>query len=138
MAELTVYGTPWCGDCRRTKTFLGEHRIAYDWVDINESEEGRRRVEEIQDGGLSTPTLVFADGSHLIEATNDELARKLGLTLEAKQPSYDLAIVGGGPAGLSAAIYAAREGIDSIVIDRSALGGQAGATERIDNYPGFP
>ena len=74
----------------------------------------------------------------LIEPTNEELARKLGLTLEAKRGCYDLAIVGGGPAGLAAAIYAAREGIDAVVIERSGLGGQAGVTERIDNYPGFP
>ena len=74
----------------------------------------------------------------LVDPTNEELARKLGLTLEAKRSCYDLAIVGGGPAGLAAAIYAAREGIDAVVVERSGLGGQAGVTERIDNYPGFP
>lgn len=92
----------------------------------------------MQGGGRSIPTIVFADGTHIIEPSNDELARRLGLRLEAERSAYQLAIVGGGPAGLSAAIYAAREGIDAIVIDRSALGGQAGVTERIDNYPGFP
>jgi thioredoxin reductase (NADPH) len=66
------------------------------------------------------------------------LARKLGLQLKAERPFYDLIIVGGGPTGLTASIYAAREGIDSLVIEKSALGGQAGVTERIDNYPGFP
>ena len=66
------------------------------------------------------------------------LARKLGLKIEADRQAYDLAIIGGGPAVLAAAIYAAREGIDAVVIDRSAMGGQAGVTERIDNYPGFP
>ena len=77
-------------------------------------------------------------GSMLVDPSNDELARKLGLRLEAERGFYDVAMVGGGPAGLVAAIYAAREGMDAIVIDRSALGGQAGVTERIDNYPGFP
>src|SRR5262249_33102429 len=77
-------------------------------------------------------------GGYLLEPANDELARKLGLTLEANRPEYDLVIVGGGPTGLAAAIYAAREGIEAIVVDKSGLGGQAGVTERVDNYPGFP
>jgi len=81
---------------------------------------------------------VFSDGSFLAEPGNDELARKLGLALKAKRTSYDLIIIGGGPTGLTAAIYAAREGISCLVIEKSALGGQAGVTERIDNYPGFP
>ncbi|HEY2704889.1 MAG TPA: FAD-dependent oxidoreductase [Candidatus Dormibacteraeota bacterium] len=138
MAEVTVYGAPWCPDCRRAKKFLGEQRVAYDWVDIDQDAEGLRIVEELQKGGRTIPTVVFRDGDPLIDPSNEELAGRLGLTLEAQRPFYDLAIVGGGPAGLAAAIYAAREGIDAIVVDRSALGGQAGVTERIDNYPGFP
>ena len=138
LSEIKVYGAPWCPDCKRAKKFLAEHRQRYDWIDIDENAEGLRFVEELQGGGRSIPTIVFSDGSHLLEPTDEELARKLGLKLEASRPFYDLAIVGGGPAGLAAAIYAAREGIDCIVIDRSGLGGQAGVTERIDNYPGFP
>jgi thioredoxin reductase (NADPH) len=138
MADVTVYGAPWCPDCRRSKKFLAEQRVAYDWVDIDKDVEGLRLVEELQKGGRTIPTIVFADGGMLIDPPNEDLARRLGLTLEAKRAFYDLAIVGGGPAGLAAAIYAAREGIDTIVIDRGGLGGQAGVTERIDNYPGFP
>jgi len=133
-----VYGATWCPDCKRAKRFLAEQRVAYDWVDIGEDGEGLRVLEQAQQGGHTIPMVVFDDGSTLLEPTNEELARKLGLTLQAKRGSYDLAIVGGGPAGLAAAIYAAREGIDSLVIERSGLGGQAGVTERIDNYPGFP
>ena len=139
MADVTVYGAPWCPDCRRSKKFLAEQRVAYDWVDIDKEAEGLRTVEELQKGGRTIPTIVFAEGGDpLIDPSNEELARRLGLTLEAKRAFYDLAIVGGGPAGLAAAIYAAREGIDAIVLDRGGLGGQAGITERIDNYPGFP
>ncbi len=138
MADITVYGAPWCPDCRRTKKFLGEHRVAYEWIDIQEDAAGLRYVEELQGGGRSIPTVVFADGSHLLEPSNEELARKLGLSLEAERGFYDLTIVGGGPAGLTAAIYAAREGMDVVVIDGGSLGGQAGATERIENFPGFP
>jgi len=138
VADITVYGAPWCPDCRRAKRFLGEQRVAYEWVDIDGNPEGLRLVEQLQHGGRTIPTIVFGDGTHQVDPSNEDLARKLGLTLEAKRRSYDLAIVGGGPAGLAASIYAAREGIDALVIERSGLGGQAGVTERIDNYPGFP
>jgi thioredoxin reductase (NADPH) len=138
MAQVTVYGAPWCPDCKRAKRFLAEQRVAYDWVDIDQDAAGMEHVEELQQGGRSIPTIVFDGTDVLVEPTNEELARKLGLTLEAKRSCYDLAIIGGGPAGLAAAIYAAREGIDAVVVERSGLGGQAGVTERIDNYPGFP
>lgn len=138
MERLKVYGAPWCPDCRRAKKFLGEHRVPYDWSDIDEDPAGLEEVQRRQNGGRTIPMIVFGDGSILLEPSNDELARKLGLTLAAERSVYDLAIVGGGPAGLAASMYAAREGIDTIVIDKSALGGQAGVTERIDNYPGFP
>ena len=133
-----MYGAPWCPDCRRAKKFLGEQRVAYDWVDIDLDQDGRATVERLQNGGRTIPTVVFSGGDFLVDPDNEELARRLGLTLEAKRPMYDLAIAGGGPAGLAAAIYAAREGIETVVIDRGGLGGQAGVTERIDNYPGFP
>ncbi len=138
MDPITVYGAPWCPDCRRSKAFLMDQRIPYRWVDIDADADGRAFVERLQDGGRTIPTIVFGDGSHLLEPSNAELAAKLGLRLRAKRSSYDLLIVGGGPAGLSAAIYAAREGMDALVLERGALGGQAGATEEIDNYPGFP
>ncbi|HEU5449546.1 MAG TPA: FAD-dependent oxidoreductase [Acidimicrobiia bacterium] len=82
--------------------------------------------------------MVYADGTHEVNPSDEALARRIGLSLEAERAAYDLVIIGGGPAGLAAAIYAAREGIDSIVVDGSALGGQAGISDRIDNYPGFP
>jgi thioredoxin reductase (NADPH) len=138
MTDLKVYGAPWCPDCRRSKKFLAEHRVPYDWIDIDQDQEGLRFVEELQRGGRTIPTIIFKDGSHLLEPSDDELARKLGLKLAPDRSFYDAAVIGGGPAGLAAAIYAAREGIDTVVIDRSGLGGQAGTTERIDNYPGFP
>ena len=138
MDRITVYGAPWCPDCRRSKGFLNEQRIDYAWVDIDQDAEGRAYVERLQGGGRTIPTIVFPDGSVLLEPSNTELAAKLGLQLKAARSAYDLAIVGGGPAGLAAAIYAAREGISALVIERGGLGGQAGTTERIDNYPGFP
>ena len=135
---IKVYGAPWCPDCRRSKQFLGEMRVPYEWIDIDEDPASAELVRQKNDGRQIIPTIVFPDGSFLVEPSNNELARKLGLTLKAERSFYDLVIIGGGPAGLTAAIYAAREGIDALVIGKSALGGQAGVTERIDNYPGFP
>ena len=138
MAGLKVYGSPACPDCRRSKQFLGEMRVPYEWIDVGEDEAAAAVARELNGGKMIIPTIVFEDGSVLAEPSNSELARKLGLQLRAERSFYDVVIVGGGPTGLAASIYAAREGIDCLVLDASALGGQAGTTERIDNYPGFP
>jgi thioredoxin reductase (NADPH) len=135
---LTVYGAPWCPHCKRVKRFLASHRIPYQNVDIDQRPEAIETIKELQDGGQIIPTVVYGDGSHEVNPSDEALARRIGLTQEATRAAYDLVIVGGGPAGLAAAIYAAREGIDAIVVDGSALGGQAGVSDRIDNYPGFP
>src|SRR6266513_1581246 len=135
---LTVYGAPWCPHCKRVKRFLAAHRVPYENVDIDERPEAVDTIKALQGGGQIIPTVVYDDGTHEVNPSDEALARRLGLSREAARAAYDLVIVGGGPAGLAAAIYAAREGIDSIVVDASALGGQAGVSDRIDNYPGFP
>src|SRR5207249_6532566 len=136
--NIKLYGTNWCSDCKRSKKFLGEQRVHYEFINIEEDQQGQTYVQELQKGGLTIPTIVFEDGSVLIEPSNAELATKLGLETRAKCEFYDLITVGGGPTALTAAIYAARDGYDVLVIERSGLGGQAGITERLDNYPGFP
>jgi thioredoxin reductase (NADPH) len=136
-AEITVYGAYWCPDCRRSKQFLGEHQIPYNWVDIEEDGAGETYVLAKNAGKRIIPTIEFADGTILVEPSNAELATKLGLKMTAQKSHYELVVVGGGPAGLTAALYAAREGISTLVIERAALGGQAAATERLDNMPGF-
>ncbi len=135
---LTVYGAPWCPHCKRVKRFLAAHRVSYDNVDIDEHPEAVDRLKELQHGGQIIPTVLYSDGTVEVNPSDEALATHIGLTLEADRSAYDLVIIGGGPAGLAAAIYAAREGIDAIVVDASALGGQAGISDRIDNYPGFP
>ncbi len=135
---IKLYGTDWCSDCKRSKKFLGEQRIHYDFINIEEDVDGQAYVQKLQNGGMTIPTIVFDDGSILIEPSNAELAAKLGLDTRAKCEFYDLITVGGGPTALTAAIYAARDGFDVLVIERGGLGGQSGITERLDNYPGFP
>ena len=136
--KVTVYGAYWCPDCRRSKKFLGEQFIPYRWVDIEQDLAGEAYVLEKNKGKRIIPLIEFQDGSFLVEPTNAELAKKLGLKTEAKQVYYDLIIIGGGPAGLTASIYAAREGADVLLIERSGLGGQVGITVGLDNFPGFP
>ena len=138
MAEIVIYGASWCPDCRRAKKFLGDQRIPYAWHDLETEPELAAEVQARNDGNNTIPTIVFPDGSHLSEPTNEELAVKLGIQRMAVMHVYDLIIVGGGPAALTTSIYAARENLETLIIDSKGLGGQAGVTERLDNYPGFP
>lgn len=136
--QIVMYGTNWCGDCKRAKQFFGEQRVRYDFVNIEDDEDGMAAVERINDGKHIIPTIVFGDGSVLVEPSNAELAAKLGLARQAQRSFYDLIVIGSGPAGLTAAFYAAREGIETLVIERGGVGGQVAITEQLDNFPGFP
>jgi thioredoxin reductase (NADPH) len=135
---IRVYGASWCPDCRRAKRFLGDQRVPFEWHDIEVDPDGVRIVQERNNGNNVIPTIIFPDDSHLSEPSNEELAEKIGLERSAMMHVYDLIVIGGGPAGLTTSIYAARENLQTLVIDSKGLGGQAGVTERLDNYPGFP
>ena len=105
--KITVYGAFWRSDCRQSKQFLGEQCVRYNWVDIDENEEGRKRIHELNADKQIILTIIFEDGSIFVEPSNAELAAKLSVSSEAKREYYDLVIVGSGSVGLTTALYAA-------------------------------
>lgn len=134
---VRVIGDRWSPKTHQAKDFLARNHIPYLWLDI-ESEEGRKLTADVYLDELKLPLLLFPDGSHLLQPTNIQIGKKIGLKTRAVMPFYDVLIVGAGPAGLAAAVYAASEGLRTIIIEREAPGGQAGTSSRIENYLGFP
>jgi thioredoxin reductase (NADPH) len=135
---IRVAGTLWSPSCHRVKDFLARNRIPYQWLDIEKDAEARQLVEAVNPHQHQLPVVFFPDGQVLVEPDNLLLASKCGLQTQATQPSYDVIIVGAGPAGLGAAVYGASEGLRTLMIDKEATGGQAGTSSRIENYLGFP
>ena len=134
---IIVYSTTWCPDCKRTKKFLGEQRVPYHNIDIESEPQAMKYVEKINNGKRIIPTMVFSDGSIFVEPSNAELAEKLGINTKAQRQFYDTIIIGSGPTGLTAGLYMGREGMDTLVIEKGGIGGQAAITQTLDNFPGF-
>jgi thioredoxin reductase (NADPH) len=134
---IRVAGTLWSPQSHVVKDFLARNQIPYKWLDIETDEEASALVETVgQERNL--PVVFFEDGSSLSAPSIRDLAEKVGLYSQASQPFYDLLIIGGGPAGLAAAVYGASEGLRTLMIEKEATGGQAGTSSRIENYLGFP
>ncbi len=135
---IRVAGTLWSPSSHRVKDFLARNRIPYQWLDIEKDAEAKTLAESVLQGSTQLPVVFFPDGETMIDPDVRMLATKAGLQTDAKEPFYDLIIVGGGPAGLGAAVYGASEGLTTALIEREATGGQAGTSSRIENYLGFP
>ena len=135
---IRVVGALWSNSSHKVKDFLTRNQIPYQWLDIEKDREAKLLVESVEDGDEHLPLLFFPDGSILVEPDTRQLAEKVGLKTEAADPFYDLIIVGGGPAGLGAAVYGGSEGLKTLMIAGEAVGGQAGTSSRIENYLGFP
>ncbi len=135
---IRVAGTLWSPHSHDVKDFLSRNRVPYQWLDIEINSEAKELVESVVQGGRDLPVVFMPDGGRLIGPSIAELAHAIGMQTEASAPYYDLIIIGGGPAGLGAAVYGGSEGLRTLLIDKSATGGQAGTSSRIENYLGFP
>jgi thioredoxin reductase (NADPH) len=135
---VRVVGHRWSERGHEVKTFLARNHVPYRWFDVERDDEGRRLQELARAAGPDLPLVLVPDGESLRAPSMPVLAKALGLNTAARQPLYDLCIVGAGPAGLAAAVYAASEGLQTVVIERQAPGGQAGQSAAIENYLGFP
>jgi thioredoxin reductase (NADPH) len=135
---VRLVGHRWSARAHEIKDYLARNQVPYRWVDVETDPEAARIVTSAKVDPGRDPLLVFPDGSHLLAPSNVEIAEKVGLRTRAALPFYDLVIVGGGPAGLAAAVYGASEGLRTLLLEREAPGGQAGTTSRIENYLGFP
>jgi thioredoxin reductase (NADPH) len=137
-SDVRVIDHRWSDRGHDVKTFLARNHVPYRWFDVELDEEGRRLAELAGASADDLPLVLPAEGEPLRAPTNVAIADALGLSTQAQQPLYDVCIVGGGPAGLASAVYAASEGLSTIVVERHAPGGQAGTSAAIENYLGFP
>ena len=135
---IRVVGTRWSSADHNVRDFLSRNRIPYQWLNPEQHPEA---VDLLKERGLDDsklPVVVFGDGTALVQPTSSDLATKLGMPRQAQQKFYDIVIVGAGPAGLAAGVYAASEGLSTLIVEGEAIGGQAGSSSKIENYLGFP
>lgn len=138
---IRVLGTRWSPRCYELRDFLARSHVPYQWIDVETSgndADTARLVEALGPDANELPVVLFPDGVRLLNTAPAEIAQKVGLRTRADTSFFDLAIVGGGPAGLAAAVYGASEGLKTVIVEREAPGGQAGMSSRIENYLGFP
>ena len=138
---VRVLGSRWSQRSYAVRDFLARSQAPYQWLDVetaDQNAEVRRLSEIIKADPGHLPMVFFQDGTSLADPTTSELAEKLGLRIRAEMQFYDLVIIGGGPAGLAAAVYGASEGLRTVMLEMEAPGGQAGMSSRIENYLGFP
>ena len=138
---IRLLGTRWSRRSYELRDFLARNHVPYQWIDVELSAndpETKQLLEALGIEAANLPVVLFPDGTKVLEGIPADVAQKVGLRTRAQTSFYDLAIVGGGPAGLAAAVYGASEGLNTVMIEREAPGGQAGMSSRIENYLGFP
>ena len=138
---IRVLGTRWSSRSYEIREFMARNQVPYQWIDAEVAStdpEVRQLIASLGPEAESLPLILFPDGQRIAEPSQQTIADKLGLRTHAQTDFYDLAIVGGRPAGLAAAVYGASEGLRTVMIEREAPGGQAGLSSRIENYLGFP
>lgn len=131
---IRIVGALWSPGSHAVKEFLTRHQIPYQWLDVDKDESARQLAQDM----AKLPVVYFPDATFVIQPEMKTLAEKVGLQTRAELPFYDLIVIGSGPAGLAAAVYAGSEGLKCLVIEKDAPGGQAGSSPKIENYLGFP
>ncbi|MHA6508382.1 FAD-dependent oxidoreductase [Tessaracoccus sp. Y1736] len=134
---VRVIGQRWSAESHAVRDFLARNQVPYQWFDLATDPHAAELLALVGEGAQS-PLVIFPDGVVLQQPSPEQIAETLGLRGHAEVPVYDLLIVGGGPAGLAAAVYGASEGLRTVLVEREATGGQAGMSSRIENYLGFP
>jgi len=137
-SDIRVVGNRWSDRAHDIKTFLARNHVPYRWYDVERDAEGQRLRDLASASDNDLPLVLVPEGDTLRAPSTIDLASALGLRTRAEQPLYDVCIVGGGPAGLAAGVYAASEGLSTVIVEREAPGGQAGLSAAIENYLGFP
>src|SRR5438270_1241098 len=138
---IRVLGTRWSPRCYELRDFLARSHVPYQWIDVEgaaNDPETKTLLDALGPDKNELPVVLFPDGARMLNSVPADLAQKVGLRTRAETSFYDLAIVGGGPAGLAAAVYGASEGLHTVIVEREVPGGQAGMSSRIENYLGFP
>jgi thioredoxin reductase (NADPH) len=138
---IRVLGTRWSPRSYELRDFLARSHVPYQWIDVEGSAndpETKQLLEALGPDAGDLPIVLFSDGTKVLKSVPADVAQKVGMRTRAETSFYDLAIVGGGPAGLAAAVYGASEGLHTVMVEREAPGGQAGMSSRIENYLGFP
>ena len=135
---IRILGSEWSPQSYQAKEFLSRNHVPYEWVDIDRDAPARTLAESLAGNLTSLPVVIFPDGSHVVAPSQTELASKAGMQTQASRPFYDVVVIGGGPAGLANAVYAASEGLKTVLVEADAAGGQAGTSSLIENYLGFP
>jgi len=138
---IRVLGTRWSPRSYELRDFLARSHVPYQWIDVEYSAndpETKQLLDALGPDASELPIVLFSDGSKVLKSVPADIAQKVGMRTHAETSFYDLAIVGGGPAGLAAAVYGASEGLHTVMVEREAPGGQAGMSSRIENYLGFP
>ena len=137
-SDVRMVGHRWSDRSHDIKTFLARNHVPYRWFDVERDTEAQRLRDLAQATAADLPLVLVPEGDTLRSPSMLDLAHALGLRTRAEQPLYDVCIVGAGPAGLAAAVYAASEGLSTVIVEREAPGGQAGQSAAIENYLGFP
>ncbi|QXP71285.1 FAD-dependent oxidoreductase [Polaribacter sp. R2A056_3_33] len=136
VGNVQLFGADWCPDCRRAKSFLTDNGINFDFIDVDQYDWATKKVEEINNGKRIIPTVLIDDVPYT-NPDNVKLTELLSINVEKEHKVFDTIIIGGGAAGLTTSIYAQRDRFDTLILEKSTIGGNAFLTEKIENYPGF-